>query len=122
MICIDDFADSPEFTRQSKLLHHLYIRIRHQCISTITSTHVYKIVSPVVRKSLAHQFVFRLRNANDLEAWIEELSGVYDKKALHQLYSIATQAPHRFLYINLMSKNKEDLFYIQFMQKMIRRG
>ena len=53
---IDDFADSPEFTRQSKLLHQLYIRGRHQCISKITSTQVYKVISAVVRKNLTHLF------------------------------------------------------------------
>ena len=50
LICIDDFADDPSFTRNSKLLHQLYIRGRHQYISTITSTQVYKVISPNVRK------------------------------------------------------------------------
>ena len=76
----------------------MHIRGRHQCISTITSTQVYKVIRPVVRKNLTHLFVFRLRNANDLEAWIEELSAVYDKKTLHQLYSIATEAAQFFVY------------------------
>ena len=80
MVVVDDFADSPEFTRQNKFLHQLYIRGRYQCISTITSTHVYKVISPIVRKNLTPLFVCRLRNAADLEAWIEELSAVYDKK------------------------------------------
>ena len=39
-----------------------------------------------------------LRNANGLEAWVEELSAVYDKKTLHQLYSIATEAPQFLVY------------------------
>ena len=86
MVAIDDFADSPEFTRQGKLLHQLCIRGRRQCISTITSTQVYKVISPSLRKNLTHLLVFRLRNAADLEAWIEELSAVYDKKTVHQLY------------------------------------
>ena len=121
LICIDDWADDPSFTRNSKLLHQLYIRGRHQCISTITSTQVYKVISPVVRKNITHLFVFRLRNYADLEGWIEELSAVYDKKTLHHLYKLATDAPHSFLYINLMSRNKEDMFYIQFKQKLIPR-
>ena len=45
---------------------------------------------------MTHLFVYRLRNASDLEAWIEELSGVYDKKTLHQLYTLATDKPHSF--------------------------
>ena len=71
LIVIDDFSDSPEFTRQRKLLHQLYIRGRHQCISTITSSQVYKVVSPIVRNNLTHLFVYRLRNQADLEAWVE---------------------------------------------------
>ena len=58
LIVIDDFADSPEFKRQSKLLQQFYIRGRHQCISTITSTQVQKVIRPVVRKNLTHLFVF----------------------------------------------------------------
>ena len=50
LVVVDDFADSPEYTRQDKLLHHLYNRGRHQCINTITSTQVHKVISPVVRK------------------------------------------------------------------------
>ena len=96
LVVIDAFADSPEFTRQSNLLQQLYIRGRRQCMSTITSTQVYKVISPVVRKNLTHPFVFRLRNANDLEAWIEDLSAVYGKKTLHQLYTLATEAAHIF--------------------------
>ena len=96
LIVIDDFADSPEFTRQSKLLHQLCTRGRHQCISKITSTQVYTVVSPIVRKNLTHLFVFRLRTAADLEAFCDELSAVYDKRTLHHLYKLATDAPHSF--------------------------
>ena len=38
LIIVDDFADSPEFSRQSKLLHSLFTRGRHSGISTIVST------------------------------------------------------------------------------------
>ena len=80
LIVIDDFADSSDFTRQSKLLHQLYIRGRHQCIRTITATQVYKAISPIVRKHVTHLFVFRLRNPAYLDSRIGELSAVYDKK------------------------------------------
>ena len=36
LIVIDDHADNPDFCRNSKLLNQLYIRGRHNCISTIT--------------------------------------------------------------------------------------
>ena len=38
--------EDTDFTRKSQLLHQLYIRGRHYMISTITSTQVYKQISP----------------------------------------------------------------------------
>ena len=38
LVIVDDFADDPTFTRQSKILHALYTRGRHNMISTITAT------------------------------------------------------------------------------------
>ena len=49
LIVVDDFADSPNFTRQSKLLHQLYIRGRHVMISTVTATSVY-CITPYYKK------------------------------------------------------------------------
>ena len=49
-------------------------------ISTITSTQVYKQISPIVRKNMTHLFIYRLRNHGDLEAIVEEMSAIYDKK------------------------------------------
>jgi len=119
LIIIDDFADSPEFTRSSTLLHQLYIRGRHSAISTITSTQVYKQVSPLIRKNISHIFVFRLRNQADLEGIIEEMSAVYDKKILYQIYKTATDTPFSFLYINLMTQDKSEMFFKNFEEKII---
>ena len=91
LIIIDDFADSPDFTRNSKLLHQLYIRGRHQMISTITATQVFKAISPIVRKNITDLYIYRLRNQADLESIIEEVSAVYDKKTLYKLYRLATE-------------------------------
>ena len=56
---IDDFADDTDFTQKSQLLHKLYIRGRHYMISTITSTHVFKQISPRARKNMTHIFIYR---------------------------------------------------------------
>ena len=55
-------------------------------ISTVTSTQVYKQISPIVRKSMNHLFIYRLRNYGDSEPIVEELSATYDKKTLLQIY------------------------------------
>ena len=119
LIIIDDFADSPEFTRNSRLLHQLYIRGRHQMISTITATQVFKAISPIVRKNITDLYIYRLRNQADLESIIEEVSAVYDKKTLYQLYKMATGEAYGFLYIKLTARDKEDMFYSKFSRKLI---
>ena len=119
LIIIDDFADDPSFTRNSRLLWSLYIRGRHDFISTITATQVYKAISPVIRKNITDLYIFRLRNNADMEAWLEEMSGLYDKTVLLKLYHIATDKPHGFLYIKVNAKDKKDMFYSSFEHKLI---
>ena len=114
LIVIGDFADDTNFTRKSQLLHQLYIRGRHYMISTITSTQVYKQISPIVRKNMTHLFIYRLRNYGDLESTVEELSAVYDKKTLLQTYNEAVDGPYSFLYVNLSSKGKRKMFMTRF--------
>ena len=77
---IGDFADDTNFTRKQQLVHQLYTRGRHYMISTITSTQVYKQISPIVRKDMTHLFIHRLRSYGDLEATVEILSAIYGKK------------------------------------------
>ena len=114
LIIIDDHADSPEFTRKSKLLHQLYIRSRHDCISTITSVQKYYVLAPIIRVNATQLFVFRLRNYKDLESILEELSALASKKELLDIYNTATKDPYSFLFINLVSQDKNHMFYIRF--------
>ena len=99
MICIDGFANNPDFTRKSQLLHQLYIRGRHYMISTIKSTQVYKHMSPILRNNITHLFIYRLQSYGDLEYIIEEMSAIYDKKkteknnTLLQMYHEAVSEP-----------------------------
>ncbi len=114
LIIIDDFADSPEFTRKSKLLHQLYIRGRHNCISTITSTQKYYAIAPIVRINQTNLIIFRLRNYKDLESIVEELSALAPKSTLLQMYNEAVKDPYSFLFINLSAHDKNHMFYIRF--------
>ena len=62
LVVIDDFADGPVFARQSKLLHSLYTRGRHNSISTIVSTQKFAAVHPTLRVNATSLIVYRLRN------------------------------------------------------------
>jgi hypothetical protein len=114
LIIVDDFADNPDFARSSKLLHQLFIRGRHNMISTIVSTQKFNAISPIIRVNMTELFVFRLRNAKDLEAFLEEISAVADKKTLMAIYNLATKEEYSFLYCKLNSKTVQNMFFIKF--------
>ena len=73
--------------------------------STVISTQVYKQINPTARKNLTHLFIYRLRNYGGLESIVEELSAVYDKKTLLQIYHEAVDEPYSFLYVNSIQKD-----------------
>ena len=79
-------------------------------ISTITSTQVYKQISPIVRKNMTHLLIYRLRNYGDVEAIVEELSAIYDKNTLLQIYHEAVSEDYSFLYVILISKDTENVY------------
>ena len=79
-IVVDGFNDDPAFTRNSKLLHQLYLRGLHSFISTITSVQKATTLRPLIRTQATHTFTFRLRSMQDLDTWLRENSAVYDKR------------------------------------------
>ena len=63
---------------------------------------------------MAHLFMYRLRNYGDLEAIVEELSAIYDKNTLLQIYNEAVSEEYSFLYVNLIQKDKRKMFMSRF--------
>ena len=74
LIVVDDFADDPVFSRNNKLLHSLFTRGRHSQISTIVSTQKFASISPLIRVNASELYVFELRNYQDLETFLIEIS------------------------------------------------
>ena len=50
---------------------------------------------------------------------MEELGALTDKKILHNIYKQATEQPFAFLYVNSTAKNINDMFWINFDQKIV---
>ena len=121
LVIVDDFNDDPQFTRNSKLLHQLYIRGRHSFISTITSVQKATTLHPLIRSQATHTFTFRLRSMQDLDTWLNENSAVYDKKTLMAIYQTATTPRFGFLYMNLMAHDPKDMFFFKFEARIIPR-
>jgi hypothetical protein len=118
LIVIDDFADNPEFSRQSRLLHSLFTRGRHSGISTICSTQKFTSLHPILRVNASELIVFRLRNYSDLITFLDEVCALIDKQTLLQIYNLATEEPFSFLYCNLTAKKKNDIFMINYGKKI----
>ena len=118
-LIVDDFSDTKEVARNSVHLMKLYCKGRHYYCSTFVGTQVWMSLSPVLRKNVTQLYVFRLRNQKDLDSLLEELSALYDKATLLQMYKLATDEKHSFLFIDLMQPNKEDMFYKKLNQKII---
>ena len=119
LVIIDDMADNPKLCRNSQLLNSLYIRGRHNQISTITSVQKLRSLSTIIRVNITEIFIYRLRNEKEIQSLTEELSALYPKKIIYQIYNLATESPHSFLYIKLTEHNKKDMFYKNLTEKII---
>ena len=111
---IDDFADSVEFSRSSKLLHSLFTRGRHSCISTFIATQKFNALATIIRVNADSLYVFRLRNYQDLNTFLEEVSPLLHKKTLLQMYKKATDIDFGFLTVKLTSRDKTKMFMVRF--------
>ena len=114
LIIVDDFADDVSFSRNSKLLHSLYVRGRHSQISTLVSTQKFSALSPLIRVNACSLYVFRLRNYQDLNTFLDEVSAIVDRKTLLQMYKSATDLDFGFLFVKLNSRSKKNMFMIKF--------
>ena len=60
----------------------MYVRGRHNMISTITATQTFNAIHPIIRVNATELYVYRLMNNKDLESFIDEVSAVVDKNTL----------------------------------------
>ena len=68
-----------------------------------------------IRLNASALFVFRLKNMNEVNAFLEEKSAPVNKQQLYEMYQLAiNDAPYSFLYINKNAKDANNMFYIRF--------
>jgi len=87
-------------------------------ISTFMSVQKLRLAGSVLRTQAQAICVFRVRNKLELDAIIEELSAVYTKEQLMEMYDLATREPFSFWYIYLSAKRKEDMFFLRFDKRL----
>ena len=110
-VVLDDLADRGDLLQKRQgaasggsWLVTLATRGRHLGVTWIISSQVLNLVGTVIRKSCRCMCVWRLRNAKEVETLCEELSGIYDKDTLLQMYREATAEPYSFMFIRLDAK------------------
>lgn len=121
LIVIDDFADNPQAVHKcGGILETLYVKARHYFVSTIISSQKLKLISPCIRVNLTALFIFRLRNQSDLlDGVIREYSALIDAKTLMQMYRRAVSRPFGFLFIDLLSRDLNHMFYNSFLSRFV---
>ena len=111
-LCIffDDLIDSRAAMR-GRNLEILYARGRHMNISVITSTQAYRKVLNTVRMNSDHELIWRLRNGQDLEAWLSENEALVGRDILLDIYLRATSAQFSYLWVNKAADHDDDIFH-----------
>jgi hypothetical protein len=117
LVIIDDFADNYKVSHHP-LINALFTRGRHSCISTVVATQKFHALSNIIRINATDLYVFRLRNASDLQAFLDEVGALAEKSVLLQMYKMATDEPYSFLYVRLNAKSKDNMFFIRYEKKL----
>ena len=120
LVIVDDFADNPHIMHSSgNILTSLMIRGRHFGCSTWLSSQKLTAISLVARVNFQFMCVWRLRNAKEIAAIMEELPAPYAQSTLQAMYDITVHdEDYSFWYILLTAKSKQDMFWIRFSKKL----
>ena len=65
---------------------------------------------------------FRQRSKFDLDAFIEENTAIVSKQTLEAMYIAPTSQDHGFLYLDLMQRDADNMFYKGFSSRLRARG
>ena len=88
-------------------------------ISTFILSQKLRLAGSILRVNVQAMMIFRLRNGLERDAIIEELSEIYDKKTLLEMYQLATAEPYSFWFVNLAASRVEDMFWLTFQRRMV---
>ena len=104
---------------QSKMLHTLCIRGRHNMTSPITPTQRFSALHHMIRATATELFVYRLRSLKDLDTFIDKVSAMVDNSNLMKLYHAATSAPYSCLDVELPTTDTYEMFCHRFDKRLV---
>ena len=89
-------------------------------INSFILTQKLRLAGSILHVNAQSLVVFRLRNGLERDAiLLKDLSGIYDKKTLMEMYKIGTAEPFSFWYIHLAASKVEDMFWLRFEPRML---
>ena len=122
LIVLDDLADSRGSPAATALVDSLFVKARHWGVSTILVSQKLRLplITQTVRVNLTCAMIWRLRNQSDLwDGFLYEYSALVDKKTLHEIYQDAVSEPFNFLFVNLLAKDTDHMFYSGFDKRYV---
>lgn len=110
-VILDDFADSPEVTRNSKLLWSLAARGRHMHISLFCLTQRWRALAPILRLNCSFVTLSRINNTKDADAIAEELGNLAGGKQefLAAYHEALDHGRYSFLLVDLQAAPSKSL-------------
>jgi hypothetical protein len=117
LVIVDDMADTGVMHQATNILATCFIRGRHLGLSTWLSVQRMMTIHPIARCNSAWLAIWELRSRKELlDGVLHDLSNIHSLDMLLELYKIATEDPHSFLY-NLRAHPPE--FYVRFEEKLV---
>ena len=114
LIVIDDFADNGMLHNSTGALTSLFIRGRHFGCNTWLSSQKLTAIALVCRVNFQFMCVWRMRNAKEIAAVMEELRALADMKTLYTMYNMAIEDEQYSFWYVLLTAKKSEMFHIRF--------
>jgi len=103
-IIFDDVTSSLKDKEIAKLLKKINYNRRHNHISIFFLTQTYLSLNPDIRKVFTNLFIINNIAPLEFDKIIEEQTKTINKKNAEQIYKMAFDTPHNFLFINTPSQ------------------
>ena len=109
---LDDLIDDASVMHSnSNLIATLAIRSRHFGGNLWVATQKFRALANVIRINLTGVFIWpALSNRVERKAIIEEISGRHSPEQIEELLQHVSTRPYGFLFVNLKSKNPDQMF------------
>ena len=105
-VIIEDVADDPRISRNSRVLNSLFTRGRHAFCSVFMCSQAVRAIAPLIRKNLSVLILGRINNYKDLQAAGEEYSLIAgsQEEFINKYWRAINDRPYSYLVIDLVSR------------------